>query len=61
MMRFAVTTCSIQLISHRVNAKIAPTSFTEVKETRFSLHLGPTGCYHKSHLVNWPLGMEHNF
>ena len=32
-----VTACSIKLISHRVNAKIAPTSFKEVKETRLSL------------------------
>ena len=37
-MRFVVTTCSIQLILHRVNAKITPISVKEVKETRLSLH-----------------------
>ena len=50
-----ITTCSIHLISHRVNAKIAPTSVMEVKETRLSLHVGPTSCYYKSDRVNWPL------
>ena len=39
-MRFVVTTCSIQLISHRVNAKIAPTLVNGVKEARLSLHVG---------------------
>ena len=44
--------CAIQLISHRVNAKIAPTSIKEVKETRLSSHAGLTNCYHKLHRVN---------
>ena len=46
-MRFVVTTCSIQLIPHCVNEKIAPTSVKEVKETRLPLHVGPTSCYNK--------------
>ena len=50
-----VTTCSIQLILHRVRAKIAPISVKEVKEMKLSLHVGPTSCYYKSHRVNWPL------
>ena len=55
-MRLVVTTCSTQLISRCVNAKIAPISIKELnKIIRFSLHVGPTGCYHKSHGVNWPL------
>ena len=41
--------------SHRVNAKIAPTLASLVKETRLSLHVGPTSCYYKSQRVNWPL------
>ena len=53
---FVVTTCSIQLISDRVNTKIAPTSIKWVKETRLYLHLGPTSCYYKSHCVNGPWG-----
>ena len=36
-MRFVVTTCSIQLISHHVNAKIESTSVKEVKEMRLLL------------------------
>ena len=55
MMRFVVTTCSIQLISHHVNAKIASALVNRVKETRLSLHVGPTSCYYKLHHVNWPL------
>ena len=55
MMQFAVKTCSIQLISDRVNAKIAPTSVKEVKETRLSLHVDPTDCYYKSHCVKLAL------
>ena len=56
-MRFVVRTCtcSIQLTSHRVNAKIAPTLVNWVKETRLSPHVGPTSCYCKLHRVNWPL------
>ena len=56
MMLFIVKTCSIQLISHCVNAnKIAPTSVKEVKKTRLSLHVGVESCYYKSHRVYWPL------
>ena len=51
-MRFVVTTCGIQLILHRVNAKIGPTL---VKETRLSLYVGPSSCYYRSDHVNWPL------
>ena len=54
-MRLVVTTCSAQLISHCVNAKIAPISIKEVNKMRFSLHLGPTSYYYKSHGENWPL------
>ena len=56
-MRLVVTTCSTQLISHCVNAKIAPTSIKEVNKTRLSLHVyvDLTSCYYKSHGVNWPL------
>ena len=50
-----VTTCSTQLISHCVNAKITPTSVKEVNKTSLSLHVDPTSCYYKSHGVNWPL------
>ena len=50
-----VTTCSAQLILHCVNAKVAPISIKEVNKMRFSLHVGPTSCYYKSHGVNWPL------
>ena len=57
-MRFVVTTCIMQLISHCVNAKITPTSVNWVKETRLSLHVGPRSCYYKSHRVNWPLDMH---
>ena len=49
-----VTTCSTQLISHCVNAKIAAVSIKEVNKTRSSLHVGPTTCYYKLHGVNWP-------
>ena len=49
------TTYSAQLISHCVNAKIAPISIKKVNKMRFSLHVGPTSCYYKSHGVNWPL------
>ena len=38
-----------------MNAKVAPISIKEVKKMRLSLHVGPTGCYYKSHGVNWPL------
>ena len=55
MMRFVVTTCSIQLISHRLNAKIAPTLVTEVKEMRLSLHVGPISCYYKLYRLNRPI------
>ena len=51
-MRLVVTTCSTQLISRCVNAKIAPTSVKEVNKTRLSLYVGPTSCYYKSHGVN---------
>ena len=54
-MRLVVTTCSAQLILHCVNAKVAPISIKEVNKMRFSLHVGPTSCYYKSHGVNWPL------
>ena len=54
-MQLVVTTCSTQLISRCVNAKIAPTSVKEVNKTRLSLHVGPTSCYYKSHGVSWPL------
>ena len=50
-----MTTCSIQIISHRVNAEVAPTSFKEVNESRLSLRVGSTSCYCKSHRVNWLL------
>ena len=50
-----VTTCSAQLISHRVNAKVAPISVKEVNKIRLSLDVDPTSCYYKSHGVNWPL------
>ena len=50
-----VTTCSTQLISHCVNAEIAPISVKEVNKMRFSLHVGPTSCSYKSHGVDWPL------
>ena len=49
------TTCSAQLILHSMNAKIAPISIKEVNKMRFSIHVGPTSCYYKSHGVNWPL------
>ena len=48
-----VTTCSAQLISHCVNAKVAP--IKEVNKMKFSLHVGPTSCYYKSNGINWPL------
>ena len=54
-MRLVVTTCSAQLISHCVNAKVALISIKEVNKMRLSLHVGPTSCYYKSHSVNWPL------
>ena len=54
-MRLVVTTCSAQLISHCVNAKITPISIKEVNKKRFSVHVGPTSCYYKSHDINWPL------
>ena len=54
-MRLVVTTCSLQLISHCVNAKVAPISIKEVNKMKLSLHVGPTSCYYKSHGVNWPL------
>ena len=54
-MRLVVTTCSAQLISHCVNAKIAPITIKEAKKMRFSLHVGPTSYYYKSHGVYWPL------
>ena len=54
-MRLVVTTCSAQLISHCVNAKIEPISIKEVDKMRFSLHIGPTSFYYKSHDINWPL------
>ena len=44
---FAAPSCSIQVISHRVDAKIAQLS----QETRLSLNVGPTSCY--------KLGPEH--
>ena len=51
------TTCSKQLIPHRENPKIAPTSVKDVKETRLSLHVGPTSSYYKSRhdfaRLNW--------
>ena len=50
-----VTTCSAQLISHCVNAKVAPISIKEVNKMRLSLQVGPTSCYYKSHGVNWHL------
>ena len=50
-----VTTCSAQLISHCVNAKVAPISIKEVNKMRLSLNVGPTSCYYQSHGVNWPL------
>ena len=50
-MRFVVTICSIQLISHRVNEKTTPISIKEVKETRLSLYVGPTSGYYKPHHV----------
>ena len=53
--RLVVTTCSTQLISHCVDAKVAPISIKEVNKMRFSTHVGPTSCYYKSHGVNWPL------
>ena len=53
--RLVVTTCSAQLISHCLNTKVAPISIKEVHKMRFSLHVGPTSCYYKSHGVNWPL------
>ena len=53
-MRLLVTTCSIQLISHLVNVKIAPIFVNWVKERRLSLTVGLTSCYHKLHHVNWP-------
>ena len=56
-MQFVVTTCSKQLIPHRVNPKLAPTSVKDVKETRLSLHVGPTSSYYKSQhdfaRLNW--------
>ena len=54
-MELVVTTCSTQLISRCVNAKIAPTSVKKVNKTRLSLHVGPTSCHYKLHGVNWPL------
>ena len=54
-MRFVITCCSIQLILHRVNAKVAPTSVKEVNETRLSPREGSTSCYCKSYRGNWPL------
>ena len=54
-MRLVVTTCSTQLISHCVNAKVAPISIKEVNKMRLSLHVSPTSCYYKSHGVNWLL------
>ena len=54
-MRLVVTTCSAQLITHCVHAKIAPISVKEVNKMRLSLHVGPTSCYNKSHGVNGPL------
>ena len=57
-----VTTCSILPISRRVNAKITPASVKWVKETRLSLHVGPTSCYCKSQSVNGPLaGVSRHF
>ena len=53
--QLVVTTCSTQLISHCVNAKVASISVKEVNKMRFSLHVGPTSCYYKTHGVNWPL------
>ena len=29
-----------------------------VKETRVSLHVGPTSCYYKSYHMNWPLQID---
>ena len=43
--QFLVTTCSIPLISQRMNSKIAATLVNGVKETTLSLHVGPTSCY----------------
>ena len=54
-MPLVVKTCSAQLISHCVNAKVAPISIKEVNKMRLSLQVGPTSCYYKSHGVNWPL------
>ena len=54
-MRLVVTTCSTQLISNCVNAKVALISIKEVNKIRLSLQVGPTSCYFKSHGVNWPL------
>ena len=54
-MRLVVTTCSVQLMLHCVNAKITPISIKEVNKKRFSVHVGPTSCYYKSHDINWPL------
>ena len=54
-MQLVVTTCSAQLISHCVNAKVASISVKEVNKMRLSLHVGPTSCYYKPHGVNWPL------
>ena len=52
-----VITCSTQLISCCVNAKIKPTSVKEfeVIKARLSLHVGLTSCYYKLDGVNWPL------
>ena len=54
-MQLVVTICSTKLISHCVNAKVAPISIKEVNKMRLSLQVGPTSCYYKSHGVNWPL------
>ena len=43
--------CSIQLTSHGVNTKIAPSLVKWVKEMRLSLHIGPPSCYYKLHPI----------
>ena len=50
-----LTTCSAQLISNCVNAKVALISIKEVNKMRLSLQVGLTSCYYKSHGVHWPL------
>ena len=50
---FVVTTCSIQLISHRVNKNRS--NLGQLSQgNEFSLDVGPAGCYYKLHRVNWP-------